>query len=124
MTGKKHKQHTEDSKYVVMKSMEWNINGWKGDDKHKHRKIRRIKGEVIKYDQFILTETHLSDDEKEIAAFEQQFSEYYMYHVHTKEDSGRRLGVSMYRNHKDHDRRERYRNTQRKKKEREGDGSE
>jgi len=95
MTGKKHKQHTEDSKYVVMKSMEWNINGWKGDDKHKHRKIRRIKGEVIKYDQFILTETHLSDDEKEIAAFEQHFSEYYIYHVHAKEDSGRRLGVSI-----------------------------
>ena len=95
MTGKKHKQHTEDSKYVVMKSMEWNINGWKGDDKHKYRKIRRIKGEVIKYDQFILTETHLSDDEKEIAAFEQHFSEYYIYHVHAKEDSGRRLGVSI-----------------------------
>jgi len=95
MMGRKEDEREEEKspEYEQIRCMAWNVNGWKGDGGN--RKIRRIKGEVIKYDVFILTETHVADDEEEREAFNKNFKEYQVYHVHAKEggNGGRRLGV-------------------------------
>ena len=63
MKGGKEEEREEESKYERLQCMAWNVNGWKGENGK--RKIRRIKGEVGEYDFFILTETHVADDDKE-----------------------------------------------------------
>ena len=101
--GKQREEHEEEGDtYEKMKWMAWNINGWKGDqndkdEEYNYRKIKRIRGEAEKYDGFILTETHLNDDEEknEIEKFEKHFKDYYVYHVHAREKAGKRLGVTI-----------------------------
>ena len=73
--------------------MACNINGWKGEAGH--RKIRRIRGEVGEYDVFILTETHTADDDEEREMFAKFFKDFHVFHVHAREDGGRRLGVAI-----------------------------
>ena len=95
MKGGKTGRNAE-AKYESLRCMSWNINGWKGGgEKNQYKKIRRVRGEATHYDVIILTETHLSDEKEEIDKFESYFKEYHLYHVHAKEDGGRRLGITM-----------------------------
>jgi hypothetical protein len=93
MMGRNEEEKEGESKYERLRCMAWNVNGWKGE-KGK-RKIRRIRGEVEGWDVFILTETHCEDNDQERAAFNAHFKDYHVYHVHAKEDGGKRLGVAI-----------------------------
>jgi exonuclease III len=44
---------------------------------------------------FILTETHTADDDEEREMFAKFFKDFRVFHVHAKEDGGRRLGVAI-----------------------------
>ena len=46
-----------------------------------------------KYDIFILTETHVENEESEIKAFNKYFEKYHIYHAHRKEQASQRCGV-------------------------------
>ena len=103
----------EGEEYEQMRYMTWNINGWKGEKGN--RKIKRIHGEATRYDAFVLTETHVADEEEEREAFNKHFKEYHVFHVHAKRgrekggkekgegkggekekgSGGRRLGVAI-----------------------------
>ena len=58
-TNEEEKQEDKQDTYEQLSWMAWNINGWRGEKGA--RKIQRIRGEVGKYDSFILTETHVAD---------------------------------------------------------------
>jgi exonuclease III len=93
MKGGKQEEREGETKYERLRCMAWNVNGWRGVIGQ--RKIRRIRGEVGDCDMFILTETHVEDDDKERATFDSNFKDFHVFHVHAKEDGGRRLGVAM-----------------------------
>ena len=93
MKGGKEEEKEGETKYERLRFMSWNVNGWKGETGY--RKIRRIRGEVGECDVFILTETHTADEDEERAKFDSHFKDFHVFHVHTKEDGGRRLGVAI-----------------------------
>ena len=91
---RKDRKRTEENETISV--MSWNINGWKGDEREDKKKIRRVKGEVIQHDVFILTETHLKDDEEDVRRLEKEFPEYSMFHVHMDEKEKRsKKGVTV-----------------------------
>ena len=86
----------DEEEFEKIKFMGWNINGWRGDGKEEHhKKIRRVKGEVIHYDVFVLTETHLRDEEGDIKEFEKEFKEYHLFHVHMDGVGKSKKGVTV-----------------------------
>ena len=90
MTGEEGRKRGE---FEQLRCMAWNINGWRGEKGD--RKINKITGEVRKYDVFVLTETHLEDEENEKKAFNKYFEEYHVYHAHRKEQASQRCGVAI-----------------------------
>ena len=81
--------------HETMSFMSWNINGWKGEGRG-FKKIRRVESEVDNYDVFVLTETHLREDEEDVTRFEEEFQGYRLFHVHMDEKERRsKKGVTV-----------------------------
>ena len=91
-TNEEEKQEDKQDTYEQLRWMAWNING-RGEKGAS--KIQRIRGEVGKYDAFILTETHVADADADRKEFDKHFDNFHVYHAHAKVDSGRRLGVAI-----------------------------
>ena len=67
-TNEEEKQEDKQDTYEQLSWMAWNINGWRGEKGA--RKIQRTRGEVGKYDAFILTETHVADADADRKEFD------------------------------------------------------
>ena len=57
--------------------------------------MKKIKSEIEGYDVFILTETHLSKEEEGKNKMEKHLQEYNIFHIHDKENSSGRKGVTI-----------------------------
>ena len=80
---------------IILKCMCWNVRGWRGKQDKEKRKMSKIKSEIEGYDVIILTETHLSKEEKEIEKMEKYLEEHRLQHVHAKIKPNERKGVTV-----------------------------